>query len=72
MGGIIVIRGKITVEHAKEAEETYPETSNHLTLTAPYGASAKSIGKAVALLESKQQAYYSELETALAGFDWNQ
>lgn len=71
--GVIVIRGgKITSSIASESEDTYAEFENHFTIECPYGTSAKSEGKATQLLRNKLTAFYSEVQTALTGFDWNQ
>ena len=72
MGGIIVIRGEQTISRAYEAEDNYPDVVVSVKTVAPYGASNKSIGKAVEKIENKKAQFYTELQQVLDGFDWNQ
>jgi hypothetical protein len=72
MGGVITIRGEQTIGRAYESEDNYADVVVSVHTVAPYGASNKSIGKAVEKIENKKAAFYVELDQALAGFDWNQ
>lgn len=71
MGGIIVIRGKITTQRAYEGDE-YADSEVHLTLTIPAHATAAAEGKAVKLARRELLKFYDTLGLKLGTIDFGE
>lgn len=71
MGGIIVIRGKITSERV-DADDEYQYHEAHLTLRIPNTATITAEAKAFKIARKELVKFYETLEQKLSAVDFNE
>lgn len=72
MGGIVVIRGKITTSVYGEPGDDYPDVESELHMELPFGTTPKAEGKAVKLARQELTKFYEQLQVKLMTIDYHE